>query len=239
MMQELQNQQAASMIQASQGLAQMMSEEMAAMKNAAHERDLRQEKLMQMILQSKEQKSAETSSTPAMGSTETVAPRLCQCGKPAEMLQVKDENNPRKGKKFWKCVLRECKFFEWDQQPINKAPMDAVSVASSHNPRMSKSPRRAPTESGSVPVGGHGARPRRSQGQGVAHTKRAAHGRLGRTQGDMLQRRQRRSLNQAMIKWEHKNKSKDLVEVYSPPRVGKEAERRGLSAGSSIDLVTG
>ena len=34
---------------------------------------------------------------------------------------VKKEDNPRKGRKFWKCVLRHCDYFEWENE------MDATS----------------------------------------------------------------------------------------------------------------
>ena len=38
--------------------------------------------------------------------------KMCHCHKPAELLKVKKEG-PRQGRKFWKCMQRECQFFEW------------------------------------------------------------------------------------------------------------------------------
>lgn len=70
--------------------------------------------------------------------------------KPAEMLVVKKEDNPRKGRKFWKCVLRHCDYFEWENEmdgmsdgkkAVVPEEVEVQTVASSLNPRRSKSPR--------------------------------------------------------------------------------------------------
>lgn len=53
------------------------------------------------------------------------------------------KEGPRQGRRFWKCVQRECQFFQWD--PLNESTEDSFSVVSgvpSSTWARAKSPRR-------------------------------------------------------------------------------------------------
>lgn len=107
MAQQMRHEQAASTIQLSQITTtqmQQMAEEIKRANMASHEKDIRQEKLMQMILQA--QNSPERAQDPRARSMTSPPPKnimTCHCGKPAEALVVK-KDGPRKGRMFWKCV---------------------------------------------------------------------------------------------------------------------------------------
>ncbi|CAK9011962.1 Retrovirus-related Pol polyprotein from transposon RE2 (Retro element 2) (AtRE2) [Includes: Protease RE2 [Durusdinium trenchii] len=104
-LQQLKNEQAASTIQMSQFNAvqlQQMSDELRKATLANREQDLRQEKLMQLIIQ--QQQASPAPSTPgkkdprasSRRSPPPTTKKTCLCGKPAEALIVKKEG-PRKG----------------------------------------------------------------------------------------------------------------------------------------------
>ena len=85
--------------------------------NAAREREIRQEKMMQMILQSKDRESHTPEATPVKpSSNRSTTPKLCRCGKPAEKLRVKAQGNPRLGREFWKCVQTYSSGSQWQSR---------------------------------------------------------------------------------------------------------------------------
>ncbi|CAK9026889.1 Copia protein [Durusdinium trenchii] len=144
MMQQLRNEQAATTIHLSQLNAvqlQQISEEVKRTAVANREQEVRQEKLMQMLINAR---NPEGSQDPRASSRRSPPPKVhkeCKCGKPAEALVVKKEG-PRKGRMFWKCVQRKCDMFEWIAEE-DQADIDEVkTAASSLNPRRSKSPKR-------------------------------------------------------------------------------------------------
>lgn len=145
MMQQLRNEQAANAIQLSQLNAsqmQYLAEEVKRATVANREQEIRQEKLMQMLIQA--QLTPESKQDPRASSRRSPPPKVsqnCLCGKPAEALVVKKEG-PRKGRMFWKCVQRRCDFFEWIPEAEMADIDDAKTAASSLNPRRSKSPKR-------------------------------------------------------------------------------------------------
>lgn len=100
---------------------------------------------MQMLIHSQEEKSnvPTPEATPVrVASTGAASLRLCKCGKTAEKLRVKAADNPRKGREFWKCVQRQCDFFEWE--PMLKNEEETRTVTGSQRSRHSKSPLRTP-----------------------------------------------------------------------------------------------
>ena len=129
-----------------------MELEMRAMRQDAREKELRQEAMMQAMIQQQEETSrmmamSQQMGTPCRTSTasESMPPTpevhlkklpekvLCECQEQAERLQVKKEG-PRQGRWFYKCMQRRCNFFLWEPEmstPTSKQRPSAPSVAAS------------------------------------------------------------------------------------------------------------
>jgi len=126
---------------------QQMSQEMRQMMQHMREKATQQEALVTMmanqVQKGRSQRSpsplrevmSETFSDAVPASHVSVRSKQvkCLCGVPAEKLTVKKEG-PRQGRHFWKCVQRNCQFFEWvpiekntpEQQSRRKSPRRSV-----------------------------------------------------------------------------------------------------------------
>lgn len=153
LMHQMRNEQAASVIKMSEmNMTQMhqFSEEMKKAAQASREQELRQEKLLQMLVQMKEEQAKADPAASSRAMPPPAAIPVCKCGKPAERLQVKEEESPRKGRWFWKCMQRQCDYFEWEMEEVDLLS-ETTKTAGSKNPRRSKSPRRDLRSSGPIP----------------------------------------------------------------------------------------
>lgn len=103
--------------------------------NEMQEKSLRQEALMQAWMKEKarEESPGERSIRAASARSQASSSRpkrgqipLCLCKKEAERLMVKKEG-PRQGRFFYKCLQRECQFFEWEKRTErSKSPKRSV-----------------------------------------------------------------------------------------------------------------
>eukprot|EP00913_Durusdinium_trenchii_P035579 g33295.t1 len=126
------------------------SEEMKKAAQASREQELRQEKLMQMLVQMKEEQAKADPAASSRAMPPPAAIPTCKCGKPAERLQVKKEESPRKGRWFWKCMQRKCDYFEWEMEEVDLLS-ETTKTAGSKNPRIQEpSEVQEPTEGSDV-----------------------------------------------------------------------------------------
>eukprot|EP00434_Breviolum_minutum_P024807 symbB.v1.2.021909.t1/scaffold1920.1/size100294/3 len=100
-------------------MREQMKKEAEQQRIAAREASLRQDALIRSILEKKEDKKeneSEAGPPSAAGSVSAAAPGQvrCKCGEVAERLTVKKEG-PRKGMKFYKCMMRDCDYFESEE----------------------------------------------------------------------------------------------------------------------------
>jgi hypothetical protein len=118
---------------------EQMWKELEAQRIEVREKDMLHQRALQAAHLEKE-RLEEQARVLRQNAVETPTVR-CSCGKLAERLRVKKEG-PRQGRHFYKCMQRECEFFEWENRAPSPPPSEMSYTLVSSNARGSEASRR-------------------------------------------------------------------------------------------------